>query len=45
MDKISGNARKMIGDSNRSLRSRNFVRVRDNRASPTSSQAYLNVPG
>ena len=36
MDKINGNAREMIGDSNSSFRSGNFVRVGGERTSPIS---------
>ena len=34
-DEIGGNAREMIGDGNSSLRSGNFLRVGDERTSPT----------
>ena len=36
VDEIGGNAREMIGDGNSSLRCGNFVRVGDERTSPTS---------
>ena len=45
VDKIGRNAREMIGDGNRFLRSRNFVRFCDEWRSPTSYARHLNVPG
>ena len=36
IDEIGGNAREMISDGNSSLRSGDFVRVGDERTSPTS---------
>ena len=43
--KLKENTREMISDSNSSLRSRNFVRVGDERTGPHPTRAHLNVPG
>ena len=45
IDEIGGNAREMISDGNSSLRSGDFVRVGDERTSPTSYARTLECAG